>query len=297
MRSAVRWGLAAGLLALFLALFLPALKTLFLASLEEETLSHTILIPLVSIALLGARRREVFPGSAVSWRAGAPFLLAALLLLAAAKVVPFRLGGGDALTLVVLSAVAFVIGSFALLRGPTPLRRGLFPLLFLLFAVPLPTFLLERVISFLQHASAALAASLFGVLGTPFQREGDLLFHLPGLSVLVAEECSGIRSTIALLITSTLAAWLYLRRPWTRATLVLAVIPLAIFKNALRIVTLTLLALKVDPSFVGANPLHKRGGGLFFAVVLVVLGALLLGLRWAERKGARASSPGDQGLT
>jgi exosortase len=167
-------------------------------------------------------------------------------------------------------------------------RAALFPLAFLLFMVPLPPILLAGVVGGLQRASAELSAAVFGLLGVPLYREG-FVFALPGLTIEVAAECSGIRSFMALVVTSVLAVHLVLRRAWTRTTLLLLLAPLAVAKNAVRIVGLSLLAIHVDRGFVTGSALHRYGGIPLFITALVVLAGLLALLVRAE---GRATSDG-----
>jgi exosortase len=117
-----------------------------------------------------------------------------------------------------------------------------------LFTIPLPDALLSYVITALQSASAGVTDVLFKLSPLPVVREG-LTFALPGSLIEVARECSSIRSSWALLITCTLVSHLLLHRWWSKAVVLLLVFPLAVFKNGVRIVTLTLLALYVDKGF------------------------------------------------
>jgi exosortase/archaeosortase family protein len=97
----------------------------------------------------------------------------------------------------------------------------------------------------------------------------------------VAPECSGIRSTLVLFITSLVAGQLFLRSRWKRALFALAVIPLGIFRNAFRIVTIGELCIHVDPGFID-SPIHHRGGPIFFVISMVPFILLLYYLRKAE---------------
>jgi len=71
--------------------------------------------------------------------------------------------------------------------------------------VPIPNFLLDRLIFLLQEGSAWITGALFDLVGVPALREG-LVFHLAKVSIEVAKECSGIRSSMALLILALLVA-------------------------------------------------------------------------------------------
>ena len=106
---------------------------------------------------------------------------------------------------------------------------------------------------------------------------------MPGVTIQVAEECSGIRSTLALLITTTLAGYLFLQTSWRRWLLVLVVVPVAIVKNGLRIAGLSTLAVYVNPGFL-TGPLHHRGGIVFFMIALLPMALLLIYLQRSERR-------------
>ena len=104
----------------------------------------------------------------------------------------------------------------------------------------------------------------------------------PGVTIEVAKECSGIRSSMALFITCLLAAHLFLRTAWKQFLFVLLAFPLALIKNGIRIVTLTLLSIYVDPSFLTGN-LHHKGGFVFFLLALAILAPVLMLLEKSER--------------
>src|SRR5262249_34933715 len=125
------------------------------------------------------------------------------------------------------------------------------------------------VITALQYASAEMVSFLFSLTPLPVFRDG-VTFALPNLNIEVARECSGIRSSLALLITCVVANHLWLRRWWSKAVIVLLVFPLAILKNGLRIVTLCLLTLYVDPGFMTGR-LHTSGGIVFFVMAIMLL--------------------------
>ena len=104
---------------------------------------------------------------------------------------------------------------------------------------------------------------------------------LPGLTIEVAKECSGIRSSLALLFTSLLAGHLLLRSAGRKTALALITVPLLMIKNGIRIVTLSTLAIYADPSFL-TGKLHSEGGFVFFLLALAVLAPVLWFLQRAE---------------
>ena len=90
-----------------------------------------------------------------------------------------------------------------------------FPFAFLIFMVPLPDSVVDWLETASKLASAEAAALFFSISGTPVLRDGTL-FQLPGIVIQVAQECSGIRSSLVLFITSLLASYLFLKSPWRR---------------------------------------------------------------------------------
>jgi exosortase len=122
---------------------------------------------------------------------------------------------------------------------------------------------------------------IFKLSGVPFLRHG-FDFALPGVTIRVAEECSGIRSTLALVIVAVLMCNLFLRTFWKQALFCALVVPIAVFKNGLRIFTLSTLAIYVNPGFLQGN-LHRRGGIVFFLAALVPLAVALSVLHKTER--------------
>ena len=150
----------------------------------------------------------------------------------------------------------------------------------------MPEPVLSEVIYFLQKESSDASELFFRLAGVPYLRQG-FIFALPGVTIQVAEECSGIRSTLALLITSSLAIYLVLRSSWKRGLVCLMVIPISILKNGLRIVTLSTLAIYVNPAFLYGN-LHHHGGIVFF---LLGLGPLILLVRWFQKAERQLSGP------
>src|SRR6185437_2071293 len=120
--------------------------------------------------------------------------------------------------------------------------------IFLFFLVPLPSSLMDRLVTGLQYASAEITSLLFTIAGVPVLRH-DQAFALANLEIEIARECSGIRSAMGLIMLSAVFSRLFLRSNWSRAALLLLTIPLAIIKNGLRIFTLSTLAAYVDPAY------------------------------------------------
>ena len=172
---------------------------------------------------------------------------------------------------------------FILSYGSKSFRAGRFPLLFLLFAIPVPLFLLDRFIYILQVGSTEVTQRLFDLTGTTYFRDG-FTYQLANINIEVAKECSGIRSTLALIISCVVAGHLFLKSGWRQLILLVAILPITIFKNAVRILTLSLLAVYVDTRFITEGWLHHSGGIVFYIPSLGLLGVVLWWLSKGERK-------------
>ncbi|HSW39791.1 MAG TPA: exosortase/archaeosortase family protein [Acidobacteriota bacterium] len=248
--------------------------------------SHVLAIPFVSAALLFYRRSVIFQNINLSVFAGGAVAAIGIFLLTGFTFGNTGLSQSDLLSAKALAVVIIWIGAFLLLFGLESSRKAIFALLFLLFMVPIPEFLLEPVIVGLQMGSADMTAFLFKITGTTHFREG-VIFMLPGITIEVARECSGIRSSLALLITCLLAGHLMLQTTWRKWVFIAFAVPMAMFKNAIRILVLSLLAIHIDTRFMTESSLHRDGGILFYLLSLVLMLPILAILRRSEQKSGR----------
>jgi exosortase C (VPDSG-CTERM-specific) len=187
----------------------------------------------------------------------------------------------DLLTFRVLAFVCFLAASGFFFLGRKWMTAVAFPIAFLFFLVPLPDRAVDWLETSYKLASSDAAHLLFILSGTPVLREGTV-FQLPGIAFEVAQECSGIRSSWALFMTSLIASHLFLKSPWRRTLFVAFVIPLGILRNGFRIMVIGLLCVHLGPDMIH-SVIHKQGGPAFFALSLFPLFLLLWWLRNCER--------------
>jgi exosortase len=230
-------------------------------------------------------RKAIFAINSYSFRAGISLIVAGLLSYWLGKSSFVELNQNDYLALMMFSFFLCINGGFIGLYGSRAFRKALFPLLFLIFIIPIPTAILDPLIRILQVGSAHFTYVIFKIIGIPVFRDG-MVFELPGIAIEVAKECSGIRSSLALIITSTIAGYLFLQTGWKRIVLVLSIFPITIIKNAIRITTLSWLAVYVDKTFLTDSWLHSGGGIVFFLLALTFLAPVLLFLKKTEKKTA-----------
>jgi exosortase len=285
-----RWPWFTLLLGALAAVFHHSLATLIGSSLSVDQYSHVLLVVPVSLALLYLEREHIAAVASYSL-AGAALLILLLAAFAATRGYRSSLSPDNALSLSVLFFVACSVAAFIFCFGPPAFRPARFPLLFLFLMVPFPDALLRGSITLLQNGSAEATAALFKLANIPFTREGVFLL-LPRATIEIASECSGIRSSLVLFITSLVLGKMFLNSGWTRTTLAIAVLPLTIAKNGLRIFVLSMLGMYADPSFLSGS-LHRKGGILFFALAF---GCLLLLIRVLQKFEHGGHDGREQGI-
>jgi exosortase C (VPDSG-CTERM-specific) len=268
--------------ALALAFGVPLLHLLRFA-VGDDLHSHILLMPFVCVYFARLKKNEL-PGDSAPAKKTAGFFF-----IAGGAVLAWHWWSGragtplvaeDDLVLTTLAFVLFLTGLGGIFLGGAKLRALAFPFALLVFLVPLPVFLREGIETFLQHGSALVADAMFRATGMTVFRDG-MIFRLPGMTLEVAPECSGIHSTLVLFITSLLAGQMFLRRAWGRVALCAVVLPLALARNGLRIFVIGELCVHVGPQMID-SPIHHHGGPLFFVVSLVPFFLLLYFLKRTE---------------
>ncbi len=269
-----------------LLIWWPAIAATLALALRQDAYRHILVILPISIVLIVIEWKRK-PSSSI--RAGSPLLGLAILI----GVAGLRWRRADIFTvdlrlaLEMLAVVTWWIGSFVGCFGTRIFRACIFPLLFLLWLVPMPAFVLDHVVFFLQQGSASFARLLLAAVGVPVVQDGTRL-AVPGLTLEVAQECSSIQSSMMLVVITMVLSYLLLRSSWGRTVVTLAAIPLAIAKNGLRVFTLAVLGAYVSPGVL-SGPLHRHGGPLFLAIALAAVFMLIRGVGWLERRAGRPS--------
>ena len=244
--------------------------------------SHVLLVPFISAYLIYLQRGRLPKSYRSSPVCGTLMLVVGLAALSLVWRMQPEFSRGDFLSGVAFSFVTLLISSAFFILGRVWMWVVCFPIAFLYFLVPLPDAAVHWLETLLKFGSAEAAGLFFSLSGIPVLRD-DLVFQLPGITLEVAPECSGIRSSYVLFITSVIASYLLLKSPWRRTVLLAVVIPLAILRNGFRILVLGLLCVKIGPQMIH-SVIHQSGGPLFFGLSLLPLFLLLWWLRKGESK-------------
>jgi exosortase len=262
--------------------FWKPLSSLLSFSLSRDYASHIVLIIPISAFLIYRMRAEIFAAVKTAPVPGILLFLTGIAFLWLALRRTDSPLHGNGLSLVTFAIVVIWISAFVFFYGTLAFYRALFPLLFLLLLIPIPELAVDKIIFFLQAGSAMVAYGLLRLLSIPVLKQGFIL-TMPNLAIEVAKECSGIRSSLALLVTALIFGEFVLRTTWKKGLWILSIVPVLIFKNGVRIVTLCLLTIYVNPGFLHGW-LHTSGGILFYLLGLVILLPILNALRKSEKQ-------------
>lgn len=248
--------------------------------------SHGFLVPLISLYLgwLQWPRLRQTPLQ--------PAIVAGWLWLASATAV---LLASEVAGVITMGSVAFVLvlaGLVLLLCGYAYLKALAFPLAYLLFMTPVLDLLTEPLVWPFQLLTAGMSASLLQALGIPVLLDEHIRLILPTVTLEVVRECSGAGLLVALLAIGLPLAYLTLQAWWSRITLVLSSVAVAIVANWVRVAVMGIYAQAGGKDLHG--PYHILQG-LFVdwvAFGFLFLGAWLLGT--LERAAPRETPPPAQ---
>lgn len=242
----------------FRAMLFDHAPTAFAA--PEEDMSYAWYVPLFSLYVLYVERRKILNSL------GNGDLLASLLIVPAIFV-GFLGVRGIQLRFEQVSFISLLLIIPWVFYGRELAKKILFPVLFLLFCIPLNSFL-DIVTVHLRIFATTTAYVLLKGFGADVVRQGTMLFSQGGdFSIDVAQPCSGIRSIFALM--SLTAGYAYFnQRSWLgRAILFSLSIPLAILGNVARIITICLVGLYADGEF-ALGFYHDYSGYVVFVVAI-----------------------------
>jgi exosortase len=251
--------------------FWKPLWTLLRLAIGNDEYTHVLIILPLSFVLIVLDRERIFRDTAGARYPAIGWGLAGAVLVGAAG-----LFSAYALSLLIAGLVSFWLAAFVFFFGSRSFRTALFPLLLGVLLVPIPKPALDVLIGFLQRGSASVAFLFLKLAGISVGRDGLILF-LPGLNIEVATECSGIRSSLVLFVTSIVIAHLFLSQGWKQVLVALLVIPVTILKNGFRIFVLSWWAVTVDAGIL-SSWIHRDGGVIFFllGLALIILAIWLL---------------------
>jgi len=259
--QAVVWAGAAVLLA---AMYWDVGGYFWQRWLQEDTYHHCLFVPPVVGWLIWSRREALAKlRPTADWR-GAVLLGAGALLYVVAMRVGVRVAIGFSFPLIIAGLIWASLGSRFL-------GKLWYPVVLLLFVVPVPKHILGHLGMPLQVTSAAGAAKAAHLLGLPVVHDGINL-TLNGHTYVIAEACSGLNSLLALVFAAAVLVEVMGVRSTARLVLLLS--PAVVLAgNIVRLVSVLLFAEFAGPGFAMDSLVH---GGSDIIVYLAAFGFMWL---------------------
>lgn len=260
-RRSFPWVAIAWFGALLVVAFFPILKHLVEQWATDEDVGHGFFVPVVAAYIVWQRRDEIL---ALEWKPAWWGLW--VMLWGGAQCYIGWLGAE--LFLQRTSFLITLVGLLLVLGGTKLVKALAFPLALLVFMIPIPAVVYNRITLPLQLFASSVAERCLGLLDIPVLRDGNVL-ELASEKLDVAEACSGIRSLLSLTFLSLVYAYFFDKKVWMRWVLLIGVVPIAILANSGR-VTITGILSNFNPELAHGF-YHSLEGWIIFMIALVML--------------------------
>lgn len=228
----------------------------------ETYYSHGFLVPLISLYIIWHRRMELSRLKAASSNSGWLFLIFGILIHTVSALCEVYFTSGFSLILV-------LIGIVLLSLGKDCLRKLLFPIIFLIFMIPLPMVAIANLSFRLKILVSQIATVAVNKLGIYAVRDGSVIKTMHSY-LLVEDPCSGIRSLIALIALGTLMAYFSRTSRTKKAILFISSVPISLVSNVIRIAALTLVS-EIYGVKIATGTFHDIMGMLVFVFAFLGL--------------------------
>ncbi len=273
--SAKRWPLVIG----YLILVIPTMIGAAGESWSTEAGAHGPIVLATGLWLLYHRRALVprHDRRGLPWPALIALLVPLLLLWAGGRAYDLLVVEAGALLLIGFALAAHVVGWRALLREP-------FPFTYFAFLVPIPGWILAMVTVPLQELVSWTTTHALAFAGYPVERSG-VVITIAQYQLLVEEACAGMNSITGLIAISMFYIHMLYRADWKHAgILFLAIVPIAVFVNIVRVTILILLTYYAGDR-VAQGFLHNTAGMVLFAGALALMVLVDAGVRRVIGRG------------
>jgi len=220
-------------------LFYPTFFELYMYWDSEPESSSALMIPLFSAYMLWVQRDKLGklhsnPNDDFFSKSSLVLLISGLSLFVFGRFVYILSLQAFALVVITAAVIRFTYGN-DLFSITAP------PILFLLFTLPIPLSVFNAIAEPLKQFIANASTSILLLFNVPLLKDGNVL-HLPSISLLIHESCSGIRTTVSILAISCAFAYMFLKSYPFRIAFVVISIPIGVLTNILRVVIIGLLA-------------------------------------------------------
>jgi exosortase B len=269
------------LVASAVALFIPTVASLGAGPWSTEAGVHGPLVLATGIWLIVRRSAEIRAAA----RPGALAPAVAAIVLAIAG---YAFGRAFDFISIEVAAMLLAFGAVAYsFLGGAVLRMMWFPIVYLMFMIPIPGSILDQATQPLKAFVSEAVTDVLGDLGYPVARVG-VTIYVAQYQLLVEDACAGLNSLISLTAIGLFYVYVMRNSNWRYSVLLLAlVVPIAILANCVRVAALVLLTYYFGDA-VAQGFLHKFAGMVTFTSALLLIFLIDAGLTpvrsWLEGK-------------
>ena len=254
------WPVLIGLLVLYLPTYYRLSQTIW----TQDEYIHSPMVLVGTIWLLWRQRETLYESPQPTHPIVGSILLGLGLFL-------YVLGrSGEIFLFEVGSQIPVLLGALILTLGAKGARAMWFPLLFLVFMIPLPSFVVDMMTNPLKQQISALAENILYATGYPIARDGVVL-TIGSYQLMVADACSGLNSMFSLSAMGLLYLYLlHYPSKLKNALIIVSILPIAFIANLIRVITLVLVTYHFGDA-AGQGFLHGFAGIVLFAAALLLL--------------------------
>ena len=242
----------------------------------ESYYSHGYLVPFVFAYLIWMKKDEL--RKSIAKPAGVALLIFVPALLLHLLSYFFEINFVSGFTL-----IAVLFGLALYLYGAEITKKVAFPIIFLIFAIPLPQVMIINISFKMKMMAAQVATSIVNFMGIHAVRDGSIVYLKPDTSLTIGSPCSGLSSLIALTALGALYAYIVKMSRTRKIILFLLSIPIAFGANIVRIVLLLLVGFAYDAKTATGPFVH--GFLAFLLYVFAIAGLIIVGrmLSWQKK--------------